>query len=188
MQHKGTKTIETNRLILRQFRPEDAEYMYKNWASDPEVTAYLTWPAHPNVELTKLLLADWINHYSEPSYYNWVIELKEIGEVIGNISVVELNERIEEADIGYCMGTAWWGNAIMPEALSAVITYLFEEVGVNRVSACHDNNNPKSGRVMAKAGMKLEGVLRAAAINNQGICDKVCYSILKNEWKESRGL
>ena len=69
----------------------------------------------------------------------------------------------------------------MPEALSAVIAFLFDEAGLNRVAACHDSNNPNSGRVMAKAGMKLEGVLRASAINKNGIYDKVWYSILKNE-------
>jgi len=182
MENKGTLTLETNRLILRQFRIDDAEKMFKNWASDPEVTKFLTWPPHVDVNLTRSLLSDWINRYSDLSYYNWVIELKEINEIIGNISVVKLNERTEAADIGYCMGKNWWGRAIMPEALSAVIKYLIEEVGLNRVAACHDSNNPKSGRVMDKAGMKLEGVLREAGINNQGICDKVWHSVLKKEY------
>ena len=184
MENNGTQTLETDRLILRQFCINDAENMFKNWASDPEVTTFLTWPPHADVNLTRSLLADWINRYSDLAYYNWVIELKEINEIIGNISVVKLNESTEAADIGYCMGKAWWGKAIMPEALGAVVKYLFEEVGLNRVAACHDSNNPKSGRVMDKAGMKLEGVLRAAGINNQGICDKVWHSILKEEYEK----
>ena len=182
MENKGTRTLETDRLILRQFRIDDAENMFKNWASDPEVTRFLTWPPHVDVNLTRSLLDDWIGRYLDPAYYNWVIELKEIHEIIGNISVVKLDERTESADIGYCMGKAWWGKGIMPEALGAVIRYLFDGVGLNRVAACHDSNNPKSGRVMIKAGMKLEGVLRAAGINNQGICDEVWHSILKEEY------
>lgn len=182
MDNKGTKRIETDRLILRQFRIEDARDMYNNWATDAEVTKFLTWSPHPEINFTKGLLEDWIGKYSEPTWYNWAIELKETGEVVGNISVVKLNERIEAADIGYCMGKAWWGREIMPEALRAVIEYLFEEVGLNRVAACHDVNNPKSGRVMQKAGMTKEGVLRAAGRNNQGICDEVLYSILKSEF------
>lgn len=184
MQNKGTKTLETDRLILRQFCYDDAEFMFKNWASDPEVTKFLTWPTHANVDVTKTLLADWIDKYSDLSWYNWVIELKENGEIVGNISVVKLDEEIEAADIGYCMGKAWWGQAIMPEALRAVIAYLFDEVGLNRVAACHDSNNPKSGRVMDKAGMKLEGILRAAGKNNQGVCDKVWHSVLKGDIDE----
>lgn len=182
MDNKGTKRIETDRLILRQFRIEDARDMYNNWATDAEVTKFLTWSPHPDINFTKNLLENWIGKYFEPTWYNWAIELKETEEVVGNISVVKLNERIEAADIGYCMGKAWWGREIMPEALRAVIEYLFEEVGLNRVAACHDVNNPKSGRVMSKAGMTKEGVLRAAGRNNQGICDEVWYSILKSEF------
>ena len=73
----------------------------------------------------------------------------------------------------------------MPEALRAVIEYLIEEVGLSRVAATHDRNNAKSGRVMEKAGMKYEGTLRAAVRNNQGIGDKVCYAILKDDLSKS---
>lgn len=182
MENKGTKRLETDRLILRRFIIEDAEMMYQNWASDPEVTRFLTWPTHPNVNVTKTLLEDWIKRYEDNATYNWVMELKDTHEVIGNISVVKLREDISAADMGYCMGRAWWGKGLMPEALRAVIDYLFAEVGVNRIAACHDVNNPKSGRVMDKAGMKVEGIWRAAGKNNIGVCDEVWHSILREEW------
>ena len=182
MHNKGTRPLETRRLILRPFQHSDAADMYKNWASDPEVTEFLTWPTHTDIEITKAVLGGWIDGYSDPSHYNWVMELKDGGEIIGNISVVKLVEKIEAAEIGYCMGKAWWGQEFMPEALRTVIAYLFDEVGLNRVAAWHDTNNPKSGRVMVKAGMKLEGVLRASAIHRNGVIyDKACYSILRNE-------
>lgn len=63
MNKAGTQRIETDRLILRRFRLEDAEDMYANWASDPEVARFLTWPTHSSVEVTKSLLADWIPRY-----------------------------------------------------------------------------------------------------------------------------
>ena len=66
-QQKGTKTIETERLILRAFRAEDAEAMFRNWASDPEVTKFLTWPAHGDVSVTRHVLADWVGRYGESS-------------------------------------------------------------------------------------------------------------------------
>ncbi|MBR2067612.1 MAG: GNAT family N-acetyltransferase, partial [Solobacterium sp.] len=50
MKHLGTKTIETSRLILRKLNDDDAEAMFRNWASDNEVTKYLTWPTHNNIE------------------------------------------------------------------------------------------------------------------------------------------
>ena len=70
----------------------------------------------------------------------------------------------------------------MAEALTAVVGYLMGQVGMNQVSARHDVSNPNSGRVMQKAGMKFEGVLRQSARNNQGIVDMAHYSILKREW------
>lgn len=182
MENKGTITIETDRLILRRFRVEDAEGMFKNWASDPEVTKFLTWPAHKDVNVTKYLLTDWVKRYEEKGCYNWVMELKENGEIIGNISVVKLREDIAAADMGYCMGRVWWGRGYMPEALVAVMKYLFMEVGLNRIAACHDVNNPKSGRVMEKAGMKREGIWRAAGKNNIGVCDEVWHAALREEW------
>ena len=73
----------------------------------------------------------------------------------------------------------------MPEALKAVMDYLFDVVGLNRIAACHDVNNPRSGRVMDKAGMKQEGILRAAGKNNLGICDEVWHATIREDRKRS---
>ena len=183
MEHKATILLETDRLILRQFVMADADAMYKNWASDDEVTKFLTWPPHADVEATKAVLSNWIANYEKSDFYNWAIELKEIGEVIGNISVVVIKESVACAELGYCMGTKWWGKGIMPEAGKAVIRYLFEEVGFSRIAAVHARNNQKSGRVMQKIGMTYEGTLRKAGFCNQGVIDEVWYSILKNEYQ-----
>ena len=62
LNHKGTQKIETERLILRKAKIEDAEAMFRNWANDPEVTKFLTWPVHGSVEITKKLLAGWVEN------------------------------------------------------------------------------------------------------------------------------
>ena len=179
--HKGTQTIETSRLILRRAVREDAEPMFRNWATDPEVTKYLTWPPHENVEVTQNLLERWITEYEKDDYYHWMIVLKEIGEPIGSL-LVSTAGRAQSAHIGYCIGQKWWHKGIMPEAVKAVIKYLFEEVGYHRVEAMHDPNNPNSGRVMRKCGMKYEGTTHASDKNNQGICDADHYAILRSDW------
>ena len=181
MNKAGTQRIENDRLILRRFRLDDAEDMYANWASDPEVTRFLTWPTHSDVDVSKAVLADWIPKYKDGGFFNWAMEYKDTGKVIGNISVVRLIESIDAAEMGYCMSQAYWGQGLMPEALRAVMDYLFDVVGLNRVAACHDANNPKSGRVMDKAGMKLEGILRAAGKNNLGICDDVWHAMIRSD-------
>ena len=183
--HKGTQTIETSRLLLRRAVREDAQPMFRNWASDPEVTKYLTWPTYERVDTAYQILELWTREYEKPNYYQWMIVLKELGEPIGSISVVRHNDRVEEAEIGYCMGSRWWHRGIMTEALTAVIGYLFTEVGMNRIAARHDPRNPHSGGVMRKCGMVYEGTHRAADRNNQGICDVAQYAILRREWRNS---
>ncbi len=186
LNHQGTKKLETERLILRQFKIEDYVEMYNNWACEDVVTKFLTWQTHTNQDVTKSVLADWIPKYENKDFYNWAIELKEENRLIGNISVVSLREETLSAILGYCIGSKWWGKEIMPEAGKAVLKYLFEEVGFNRIAANHDKNNPKSGRVMQKIGMTYEGTLRSAGFCNQGIIDDVRYSILKSEWELNR--
>jgi ribosomal-protein-alanine N-acetyltransferase len=86
------------------------------------------------------------------------------------------------AHLGYCIGKEWWHLGIMTEALGSVIKYLFEEVGMNRIEARHDTNNPNSGKVMLKCGMKYEGTMRQADMNNQGLSDCSLYAILAEDY------
>lgn len=181
MKHLGTQKIETPRLILRRFTIEDAQPMFDNWASDPEVTKFLTWPAHGSVEVSQWVVNDWISHYEEDTFYQWAIVPKELDQPIGSISVVSRNDEAELVHIGYCIGKNWWHRGIMTETLQAVIDFFFDEVGVNRVETRHDPNNPNSGAVMRKCGMKYEGTLRQSDRNNQGICDAAWYGILRED-------
>ena len=182
MNHLGTKTIETERLILRPFTLEDAEAMFRNWASDAEVTKYLTWPTHDSVEVSRWVLHDWVSHYGEPNYYQWAIVPKDLGEPIGSIAAVQVNDAAQWVEIGYCIGKNWWRKGYTSEALKALIAFFFDQVGVGRIQARHDSRNPNSGAVMDKCGMVCEGILRRADRNNQGICDAVMHSILREEY------
>lgn len=181
LHHCGTQRIETERLILRRYTEDDADAMYHNWANSEAVTRFLTWPVHDSVEITRKVLGAWVERYRDISVYHWGIELRGRGEVIGDIAVVSLNEKTESAELGWCLGEAWWGRNIMPEAAAAVRDYLFDKVGFHRVEARHDSRNPKSGRVMQKIGMRYEGTRRAADINNQGINDSVLYGMLRED-------
>ena len=163
---KGTQTIYTKRLMLRRFTVSDAQAMFENWAKDERVTRYLTWCPHTSSDMTKQLLASWCAEYEKNDYYNWAIEWK--GIAIGNISVVRQNEALECAELGYCMGYDFWGKGIMSEAVSAVIRYLFSEVGIHRIEIHHDTENPASGRVAQKCGCSFEGVRRDGHKSNKG--------------------
>ncbi len=182
LSHQGTVPIETPRLLLRPFVIEDAAAMLQNWASDPEVTKYLTWPPHSSVEITQAVLSEWIGSYPNKDFYQWAIVLKDHGpEPIGTISVVNQNAQLKQSEIGYCIGRLWWHQGITSEALKAVMDFLFDRVGMNRVEARHDPRNPHSGNVMKKCGMKYEGTTRQSDRNNQGLCDTCHYALLAED-------
>ena len=137
-------TLETDRLIFRPFELDDAESMFNNWASDEEVTKYLTWNTHKSIEETKQVLAFWVNQYEKEERINFAIVYKENNELIGGIDVVGYLEGVPV--IGYNLSRKYWNKGIMTEACKKVIELLFslnhekiiieamvENIGSNRV-------------------------------------------------------
>ena len=179
-----TKTMETERLILRKFRPEDAHDMFVNYASDPEVTKYLTWTAYTDERTAEERIRWMLDQYAKGEVGDWAIEVKEIGQVIGSIGIVSRNDRADSVHIGYCIGRRWWHRGITSEAFAAVIGYLFSECGVNRIETRHAPENPHSGAVMRKCGLRYEGTLRQSDRCNAGITDADWYAILKEDWQK----
>lgn len=178
MKKTGTIKLETKRLILRRFTLDDAADMYKNWVNDHEVCRFLTWPPHESIDITRSVLQSWIEQYADTGYDQWCMELKETGEAVGSIGVVNTREEIEAVEIGYCMSKNYWRRGLMSEALSALIEFFFQTVELNRIEAYHDVQNPNSGKVMKKCGMKYEGTKIMGAKNNTGICDISIYGII----------
>ena len=182
MKHLGTVTLETERLILRQYMLEDAEAMFRNWVNDPAVTRFLTWQPHGSIDVTRKISLSDISKYEDLSHYQWAVVLKSLNEPIGGINVVKIDETCNGFGIAYRIGKAWWHQGFGSEALSSVIKFLFEQVGANRIDAMYDTRNPNSGAVMRKCGMSYEGTLRQSGCNNQGIYDAACYAILADDY------
>ncbi|WP_455596727.1 GNAT family N-acetyltransferase [Cloacibacillus porcorum] len=182
MRHQGTKRLETERLILRRFAEADAESVFKNWASDPEVTKFLRWKSHTCVEESRELLAGCVKRYVEADYYHWAIEEKGSDSgAVGYIGVFWSDETVDSVEVGYSLGRRWQGRGYMSEALRAVIDFLIDEAGANRVVAAHDPRNAASGGVMQRCGMEYEGTMRQVDRNNQGICDLSFYAVLASD-------
>ena len=158
MNHLGSKVLKTERLVLRPFKKTDAEEMYKNWASDPVVTKYLTWTPHSSVEETRAILSVWEEESKSLKSYHWAITLG--GELVGDVALVAVNDEDESAVSGYCLARKYWGMGIMTEAYREVLRYLFEEVGFRRIASSHAVANPASGKVMEKCGLLYEGTAR----------------------------
>lgn len=181
--NQGTKELQTSRLILRQFELEDAAVMFRSWASNPNVTKYLSWPTHESIEVSESIIQMWVTDYENLEQYNWAIVLKETGEAIGSIGLVNVDNKNERADMGYCIAEEYWGQGMVSEATQALLDFLFKEVGFNRISAWHMKENIASGKVMKKCGMQYEGLARKAEKNNAGeFVDVIRYAILKEDY------
>ena len=147
--------IITKRLFLRKFSLDDAEVMFSSWGNDSEVSKYMTWNPHPNVELTKELLLMWIDEYKNENTYRWGITFKDTGELIGSIDVVGYIDGCPS--IGYCLTRKHWNKGIMSEALQAVLDYL-RFVGYKRILIEAQVENIASNLVIEKHGFKFLGI------------------------------
>ena len=182
MKYLGTKTLETKRLLLRKVKEKDYKDAFKNWCNSDKVDKYVTWTKHINEEETKELYKKWIEEYDEKTY-KWAIELKEINEVIGTITVSKKFIEFGTCEIGYCLSDKYWNQGIMTEAASEVVKFLFEECEADTIWAEFLENNPASGKVMEKIGMKYEGRLRSRIFDKTNKRnDLLVYSILKEEY------
>lgn len=178
--HKGTQELCTERLKLRKYILSDAAYMYKNYANDERVTKFLSWKPYNNIADIEDFLSDRICEYICKNVYHWAIEIN--NEIIGSISTISIDERNCNCEIGYCIGYNYWNKGITSEALSAVMKFLFHKVGMHRITAKHDIENPASGKVMAHCNMVYEGTFRENYLRHDGTySDSLVYGILKNE-------
>ena len=182
IKNNGTKTLITDRLILRRFEINDAEDFYKNVGSDYETAKFVVWNKHKDVVQTKKIIENWINEYkTNINTYNWIVELKESKEIIGSISCVKVDLKNEICEIGYAYGSKFWNKGYATEVLKKVIDYLINEEGFYTVFAEHLTSNLVSSKVIKKSGMIYEGTLKNRMIDkNTGKHeDLLVYSISK---------
>lgn len=154
----GTKVIILNRIYLRKINLKDANDLFE-YASNENVTRYLTWNPHKSIEETKAYLLNVATKY-DLNTYRWVICLKENNKVIGTIDVVRLDKENEEAEIGYVLNEKYHNHGYMSEAFNGVIDYLFNEVNLKKIIACYQLGNIASKRVMEKCGLKKEHLIK----------------------------
>ena len=151
---KDENIIETERLILRRIRMEDAEEVFKNWTSDDDVSRYMTWETHKSVEDTK----NWISFVNQNCNYStsfeWVVLVKETGELIGSIGAYFKEEKDNRFEVGYGYSKKYWRKGYATESLKGVMDYLINEKKIKRFYCAHAKDNPASGAVMQKVGFK----------------------------------
>lgn len=145
----NTPTLETERLILRKFTRQDMEALYLI-LKDEEVNKFLPWYPVKNIEETEKFYEErYALKYTQPQGYAYAICLKEDNFPIGYIKV----DMEEHHDFGYGLRKEFWHRGIVTEAGKAVVEQVKKD-GLPYITATHDRNNPRSGNVMKKVGMK----------------------------------
>ena len=186
LKHKGTVTLETQRLILRRLKINDREQLYNNCWSAPEVWKWSSYEPMDSIDdvvtLNNIFTDFWFAKYEKLDYYDWAMQLKSSGEVIGRIRGIKPDENISQIELAYELGQNWWNKGLTTEAVNALISFFMEEVGFNRIYAAHAHENPASGKVMQKCGMIYEGTARQMAKCNNGVFDMVNYAILASDY------
>lgn len=182
MTHKGTKTIKTDRLALRKFTLEDVQKVFDNWTSDPEVSKYARQQSHISVDETQQYISDLMSEYQNTTNYYWAIALLDSNAPIGRINITGMNQPIESVCISFMIGQKFWNKGYITEALSSVLKFFFEEVGVNRIEGRNDVQNPASEKVMIKCGFQYEGLLRQGGRNSFGLVDCKQYAIIAEDY------
>lgn len=184
MNHKGTTTIRTERLILRRFRPTDAFDAYNNFGADPWVNEFITFTPCKTLDSARNFMLMHEKRYNEdPAFYGWAIEMNR--SVIGTISLFNVEDKYRCCELGYCLGSRYWNQGIMTEATAAVFEYAFRMIGFHKISAAIDASNEASKGVIRFLGMRFEGISRDSDFDSDGnFVDMIYYSILEDEWRE----
>ena len=154
---KFPERIETERLMLRIPRMDDAPAIFAGWTQDKEVIRYLTWRPHQRIQETEAFIQRCLSAWEHETRFPYVITLNESGEVIGMIDPHIEGSRV---GIGYGAARAHWGKGYVTEATRAIIDWAFQQPSIYRVYATTDVENVASQRVLEKVGMQCEGILR----------------------------
>ena len=155
MEALNTPAIETERLLLRRFRPEDIPALFSIYG-DREVNTYLPWrPLASCQEAERLFENEYAAAYREPRGYRYAVCLKADDIPIGYVHVDPEGAR----DLGYALSRAFWHQGIAVEAARAAAAQAKQD-GLPFITATHDVNNPRSGSVMRALGMRYQYTYR----------------------------
>lgn len=171
--------IDTARLRLRRSAESDAEALFAAYAQDREVTMYLAWRPTGRLEDTREHLRLSRAAWEEGRAFQWVIVRREDEKLLGMIGVRVDGHKVE---MGYVLAKAFWRKGYMTEAVRAVVDWALGEPEVYRVWAVCDVDNPASARVMEKAGLQREGLLRRWSVHptrSDKPRDCFCYALAK---------
>lgn len=175
-----TPVLETERLILRPMRAEDAADL-KKWLGRDEVYTYWGRKVTGGEKNPESLFVDprpWVKRKLGKDMH-WGVVLKNAGEVMGDVTINDVqNDRM--ASIGYRLNPDEWSKGYITEAVQAVVQYIFGQTHLQRLEATVDVRNLASVRVLEKCGFQREGTIRQGKMVSE-YCDYHIYGLLKTD-------
>ena len=175
--------LETQRLRLRRLTMRDAQDIFA-YSRDPQVARYVLWEAQTSLSDARAYLRFMLRKYRLGEPASWGIEWKATGQIIGTIGFMWIQRENASAEVGYSLSRAFWNQGVMTEALGELIRYGFRSLNLNRIEAQHETENPASGAVMRKCGMRREGTLRQRLLNKGRFVDVELYAILRRDFQQ----
>jgi ribosomal-protein-alanine N-acetyltransferase len=170
--------LETERLILRELVEDDARDIL-NCFSNAEVLRYYGQKPLTSLDQVKQIIRNFSTNYDEKRGIKWGIEQKEIGSLIGTIGFQEWSIEHNRAEISYALFPEKWGNGFAREAVKKIISYGFEDLGLERIGAVVFVENKASNHLLTRLGFIKEGVLRKYMYQNDIPFNTNIYSLLK---------
>ncbi len=148
-----TPELETKRIKLRPLFVSDAEQIFKNWTSDPEVAKFMIWELHESVDDTITWLKTVEENYESRNSFEWGFVLKETGELFGSGGLY-FKEALCRYELGYNIMRKYWNQGLTTEAGRAILHFALRELGVHKFTCRHAVDNIGSQKVMIKLGFK----------------------------------
>lgn len=177
--------LRTERLLLRPFALSDAEKVAE-LANAKEIAQYTQNIPYPyGVEDAREFISQHPDAFREGKFVVLAITRRDDGILMGTIGLT-LDWEHDKAEMGYWIGLPYWNRGYCSEAARAMLDYGFESLHLHRIQATHFQENPASGRVMQKIGMKREGCLRGVVRKWGEYVDLVYYGMLHQEWDDLR--
>jgi len=161
----------------------DAQDIFE-YSRDPLVARHVLWDPHSTIHQTRAYIRFLLKQYRSGQPATFVIELLKERKVIGTIGFMWLHRENRSAEVGYSLNRHYWNQGIMTEALRAMIAFGFDSLNLNRIEAQHESDNPASGHVMTRAGMRHEGHLRHRLYNKGRFVDVDLYAILRQDERQ----
>ncbi|MFT9496396.1 GNAT family N-acetyltransferase [Anaerosolibacter sp.] len=169
--------LKTDRLTLRKFNMEDIDGVFQ-YASDPEVARYALWKPHKSMEESKSTIERYIQSYENHTGTVWGIYHNEEKKVIGSAGFIKCDDYFKRGEIGYTLARKYWGQGYATELLNRLIGFGFNQLNLHRIEGICHIGNLASARVMEKAGMIQEGILRGYFYKDNNHSDVRIYSII----------